>query len=82
MRSQMPEYAETGMMLSDNGFWFDNNKSILPGRSKPVKQDPKQSIAGLNPRARMFSFEHAQLLVKNNNFKTEIATRTEEGTEK
>jgi hypothetical protein len=58
------------------------NKSILPGRPKPVKQDPKQSIAGLNPQTRMFSFEHAQLLAKRNNFKTEIATRTEEGTEK
>ncbi|HTY61621.1 MAG TPA: hypothetical protein VMG30_05135, partial [Acidobacteriota bacterium] len=39
-------------------------------------------IAGLDPRARMFSFEHAQLLAKSNNFKSEIASGTEKGTEK
>ena len=62
VRSEMPEKAETGTMPGNNGFWFNNDKSILPSRPKPVKQDPKQSISASQSRALMFSIEHAQLL--------------------
>jgi hypothetical protein len=69
-------------MLGNSGFGLSHDKSIPPSCPKPVKQNPKQSIAGLEPRARMFSIQHTQLLAKRKNFETEIAARTEKGTEK
>jgi len=69
-------------MPGNNGFGFDNDKSISPSRPKPMKQNPKQPILSSQPRAGMFSVEHTQLLAQSQNFETEIASRTEKGTEK
>ena len=69
-------------MPGNNGFGFYDDKSIFPSRPKAVKQDPKQSIPSSQPGARVFSVEHAQLLPQGENFKTEIVSRTEKGTEK
>jgi hypothetical protein len=48
----------------------------------PTQQNPKHSIPGSQARARMFSFEHAQLLTWSKNLKTEIVSKTDKGTEK
>jgi hypothetical protein len=82
MRSKAPERAETGAMPGNNGVGFDYDESISPSGPKPAKQDLKQSIAGLELRARMFSIQHTQLLAKRKNFDTKIASRVEERTEK
>jgi hypothetical protein len=69
-------------MPGNDGFGFDDDKSISPSWPKLVKQNPKQSVSGLQSRSRTFSVEYAQLLTKGNEFKTEIASGTEKGAEK
>jgi hypothetical protein len=69
-------------MPTYNGFGFDNDKNIAPSRPKPPKQNPKQPIPDSQPRARVLSVKHTHLLTQSKNFKTEIAARTEKGTEK
>jgi hypothetical protein len=68
-------------MPGDNGFWFDNDQDVAPSRPKPTQQNPKYPILHSQPRARMFSVKHAQLLAQGKNFKSKIAARTEEGAE-
>jgi hypothetical protein len=58
------EQAETGTMPSHDIFGLDHDKGISPSRPKSVKKDPEQLISGSEPRARMFSVEHAQLLTQ------------------
>ena len=69
-------------MPGNNGVWFNDDKRIHPSRPKPVKQDPKQPIAALEPRAGVFSIEHTQLLPQSENLETEIVARTKKRTEK
>jgi hypothetical protein len=49
-------------MPADNRFWLDNDQDISSCRAKSTEQNPKYSLLDSQPRARMFSFEHAQLL--------------------
>ena len=61
-RSKAPEQPKASPMPGDNGFWFDNDKDISPCRPKPAEQNPKYPILHLQPWARIFSIENAQLL--------------------
>jgi hypothetical protein len=49
--------------------------------SRPAEQNPKYSILGSQPRARIFSFEHAQLLAQGTDLETEVVAGTEEAAE-
>jgi len=69
-------------MPGNDGFGFDDDKSISPSWSKLVKQNPKQSVPGMQSKSRTLSIECAQLLTKGKEFKTEIAAGTEKGAEK
>ena len=51
-------------MPGDNRLWFDNDQDVTPCRPKAAEQDPKHSILDSQPRARLFSLEHAQLLTQ------------------
>jgi hypothetical protein len=64
----------------DNGFWFDNDKSVFPAMPKSVEQNPKYSILDSQPRARMVSLEDVQLLTKSKDLEAQVVSGTEEGT--
>jgi hypothetical protein len=52
-------------MPGDNGFWFDDDQGISPGRPNPTEQNPKCPILDSQSKARIFSLEHAQLPAKS-----------------
>jgi hypothetical protein len=58
-RSQAPEQSKARSMPGDNRLWFDNDQDVAPCRPKAAEQDPKHSILDSQPRARLFSLEHA-----------------------
>ena len=66
-------------MPADNRFWLYDDQDLAPCRPKPTEQDPKYSILDLQPRARMFSSEDAQLLTKGKNLEAQVVSGTEEG---
>ena len=68
-------------MPTGNGLRFDNDQDVSPCRPKPTQQDPKYPILHSQPRARLFSLEHTQLLTERKDLKAEIVTGTEEGAE-
>jgi hypothetical protein len=56
-------------------------QNVGPCRPEPAEQNPKHPILDPQPRARIFSFEHAQLLAQCKNLKTKVVAGTEEGAE-
>ena len=54
----------------------------LARRRQSAKQDPNKPIAVLEPRARVFSMEHTQLLPPSENLEIQIVARTKKRTEK
>ncbi len=65
-------------MRGDNRFWLDNDQDVALCRPKAAEQDPKHSIQGSQPRASLFSLEHAQLLAEGEDLEAEVVTGTEE----
>jgi hypothetical protein len=65
-------------MPGDNRFWFDDNQDVAPCRPKAAEQNPKHSILDSQPRARLFPFEHAQLLTEGEDLEAEVVAGTEE----
>jgi len=65
-------------MPGDNRFWFDDDQDAAPCRPKAAEQNPKHSILDSQPRARLFSLEHAQLLTEGKDLKAEVVAGAEE----
>ena len=80
-RSKAPEQPKASPMPGDNGFWFENDQGIAPCRPKPAEQNPEYPILHSQPRARIVSLEHAQLLTEGTDLKTEVVAGTEEAAE-
>jgi hypothetical protein len=79
--SNSPEQTKTSAVPGDNRFWLNDDQHVAPGRPKPAGQNPKYSIVDLQPRARILSFENAQLLTSSNDLDAEVVTGTEEAGE-
>jgi len=62
-----------------------NNRILLqnvgPCRPEPAEQNPKHPILDPRPRARICSFEHAQLRAQCESLKTKVIAGTVEGAE-
>ena len=56
-------------------------QNVGPCRPEPAEQNPKYPILDSRPRARICSFEHAQLPAQCENLKTKVVAVTEEGAE-
>src|ERR1700693_6455547 len=64
-------------MPTDYSFRTDDDESLLPARPEYSRQNPKELVECSESRSRMLSFQHGELLPKNQVFQEKSAARIE-----
>jgi hypothetical protein len=68
------EQAEAGPIPGDNRLWLDQEENAGPTRSQLSKRHSEQAIDPMESGARLFAFEHGELLAQGYVFQAQLVT--------
>ena len=81
-RQPCPIKLESGSVPSDHSLRLNKHKRLFPSRPEPAQEHPKESVMRSKSRPRTPALQYDKLLPQSQIFQEEVATRTEQPTNK